>query len=177
MLPFNFAKGFTLIETVIAAFLISTAVAAMAHLVVIGTRQTATDRRELVAIAAAQGKLEQLRSLTWTYDVNGAPISDFATDTTVDPPVSAGGTGLAISPADSLSQTTSGYVDELDEFGAVVVGDDRSPPAFVRRWAVVPFEAGDTDTLVLQVCVFRADANEGADLPEACVATVRTRRS
>jgi prepilin-type N-terminal cleavage/methylation domain-containing protein len=55
-------RGFTLIEAVVAATLIAIGLVVLAHLAAIGVRQTANSRRELAALIAAQGKLEELRA-------------------------------------------------------------------------------------------------------------------
>ena len=62
MFPNSFREetGFTLVEALIAATLVATALVAIAHLAAIGTRQSATSSRALVALLAAQGKLEHL---------------------------------------------------------------------------------------------------------------------
>jgi prepilin-type N-terminal cleavage/methylation domain-containing protein len=57
-------RGFTLIEALVAATLIAIALVAVAHLAALGVRQTANSRRELAALMAAQGKLEELRAVS-----------------------------------------------------------------------------------------------------------------
>ena len=52
--------GFTLVEALVAATLVAVAIVAVAHLAAIGVRQSAVSARTLTALAAAQGKLEQL---------------------------------------------------------------------------------------------------------------------
>jgi|SRR5918994_4888775 hypothetical protein len=52
--------GFTLVEAMIAATLMATAIVAVAHLTAIGVRQSAASGRTLAAALSAQGKLEQL---------------------------------------------------------------------------------------------------------------------
>lgn len=53
-------SAFTLVETLIAATIVATAIVAIAHLAAIGIRQSAASGRTLAALLAAQGKLEQI---------------------------------------------------------------------------------------------------------------------
>ena len=152
--------GFTLVETVVAAALVATAVVVLAHLVALGAEQGAGNRHALAAMIAAQSKLEELRSLSWTYALDGTPLSD---------------AGLSPSPLRSLFEDAPGYAEFLDDAGAIVPeGDADSWPVLVRRWAILPLVPADTDTVVLQVCVFRA--GRAREHPEACVSAVRTRK-
>lgn len=93
--PLRAGHGFTLVEALVAATLVATAVVVLAHLAAIGTRQSAQNRRTLTALVAAQGKLEQLRAVVWSY-----------TD---------GGGGLTPSPPRSLVQDYAGFVDEAGD--------------------------------------------------------------
>lgn len=171
------ARGFSLLETLIAASLVAVAVVAIAHLVAIGAEQTSAGRRAMTATVAAQSKLEQLRSLTWSYAADGAPLSDLSTDTAADPPSPAGGTGLSLSPPRTLVEDIAGYVDYLDDLGGLAPDVDAGDrPQLVRRWAISLLDASDPHTLILQVCVYRWRAAGRTDTqPEACLWTVRTR--
>lgn len=157
------SRGFSLIEALVAASLMGTAIVTLAHLVALGTHQTIASRRVLTATVAAQSKLEQLRALSWTYAPDGGRLSD---------------TDLSPSPTRSLLEDIAGYVDHLDEFGTTMppAGDDVNPQ-YVRRWAISPLESFDADTLILQVCVFQfiRGSREGRR-PEVCLWTIRTRR-
>ena len=66
-------RGFTLVETLVAATVMAVAIAALAHLAAIGVRQNASAVRALVALMAAQGKLEQL--------IAAVPVSGSGTET------------------------------------------------------------------------------------------------
>src|SRR5687767_10862498 len=96
--------GFTLVETVVAAALVATAVVVLAHLVALGAEQSAGNRHALAAMIAAQSKLEELRSLPWTYAADGTPLSD---------------PGLSPSPDRSLFEDATGYAEHLDAAGAI----------------------------------------------------------
>jgi prepilin-type N-terminal cleavage/methylation domain-containing protein len=85
------SAGFTLVEALVAIALIATAAAALAQLVALGTRQSANNRDALMALVAAQSKLEALRSMTWSYTVAS--------------------TNLTPSPVGSLFNDTPGHVD------------------------------------------------------------------
>ena len=105
---------------------------------------------------AAQ-RLEQLRTLTFAFRETGAGVereTDTGTDLSGASP-SAGGSGLAPSPAGSLVVPTRGYVDYLDAQGHWI-GNGVGPPdgaAFVRRWAVTPSLGSPDDGVLLQVVV------------------------
>lgn len=150
-------NGFSLVEALIASLLIATAVAALAHLVGVSAAQGLSIRHHTTAMIAAQSKLDQLRSSVWTYAADGGPLSDAAT--------------LTLSPARSLVEDHTAYVDHLTPTGAPC-GAECDATAYVRRWSISLVDQADSDTLALQVCVFRVNAL----VAEACVSTIRTRR-
>lgn len=184
--PAGGESGFSLIETMIAALLLATALVGTAQLLTVATRGNVAAQRSTFATALAHEKMEQLRGLAWGFDAVGLPISDYATDLTVDP-AGAGGRGLSPSPADALASNAPGYVDFLDRTGASL-GGGAAPPvntAYVRRWSIEPLPTNPNNTLVLQVLVFsvrdRADSGSGPVLirgrDEARLVTVKTRKS
>jgi prepilin-type N-terminal cleavage/methylation domain-containing protein len=146
-------NGFTLIEAIVATAIIATTLVALAHLFTIGAAQTLNNRHALPAITAAQAKLRQLQALTWSY---GAEAPE-----------------LALSPSRTLVEDVNAFVEYLDGNSSVITTGGRQSAAFIRRWSIRPRNSTDLDTLVLRVCVYRAP---GADLPGACVASIRTRR-
>lgn len=117
------ARGFTLVETIVAAALVATAIVALAHLVALGAEQSASNRHALGALVAAERRLEALRALPWTYAPDGTPLSDPA---------------LAPSPSGSLFESSSGYFESLE------------PAGLIARWGIQPLVPADTDTLILQ---------------------------
>jgi type II secretory pathway pseudopilin PulG len=145
--------GFSLVEALIASLLAATAIVVLVQLAATGARQAASARRAGVARALAQSKLEELRSLTFTYEVSGVPL---------------GSPGLALSPDAALVEDHAGFVETLNRHGSPT--SDGETPHFTRRWAIRPFE-GDRNTLVLQVCVYPA----WEPFADACVWTLRTR--
>lgn len=146
------ARGFTLVEVLVAVALLSGATLGGVHLMAFATRGMHVARMQGTAAVAASSRLDQLRTLQFEFDLAGQRLTDVGTDLTVDPP-SPGGSGLTTSGAGSLDVNVSGFVDYLDEAGRWV-GTGLAPPpraVFVRRWAVE--SPGGPDLLVLQVLV------------------------
>jgi prepilin-type N-terminal cleavage/methylation domain-containing protein len=162
--PYRSQSGFSLIETVVAAAIMATALVALAQLFAIAINTNRVARAGSFAAVMAHQKMEQLRALIWSVDVNGMALSDMSTDTArpeVEPgcPVvstgSASGTGLSSSPSGTLEQDTDGWVDYLDARGCAL-GGGSAPPSnavYARRWAVEPLQANPDTTIVLQVFV------------------------
>jgi prepilin-type N-terminal cleavage/methylation domain-containing protein len=153
------ARGFTLVETLIAISITGVALTALAQLFVIATEANADARRTTFASILATEKIEQLRSL---------------------------GADLARQGDASLSADISGACDFLDEYGRSR-GTGSSPlsgTVYIRRWSVEPLPS-DPDTFVLQVAVFprlwrgavdRA-ASDARPFGGAQIVTVKTRRA
>jgi len=180
------ASGFTLIETLIAIALLAGLAAGLAHVVVVAHRAVALGGADAVATRAATQKLEELRSLDWTFDPRtGRRVTDTTADLT-QPAPSGRGPGLRASAA-TLEASLPGYADHLDASGAwIEAGAGAEPPpgaAYVRRWAVGT-HASNEDLLVLQVAV--VDRRVGSGEPQSAVrphdpgvtwvATLRARR-
>jgi prepilin-type N-terminal cleavage/methylation domain-containing protein len=150
--------GFTLVETLVAMLLVSTAVAAAAHLGLAAIAQSAATQREAAALWLAQSKLEELRAQPWAFDAAGARLSDPA---------------LTASPPDALTRDATGYFDTFDRFGEpTVIG---SSVVFRRRWAIGLASSTDPDTLLLQSCVFAGTSSHDRVPADTCVSTIRTR--
>ncbi len=154
--------GFTLLETVVATGILVTALAGIAQLLALSVRSTRDAGSQAAALAAADDKIEVLRSLALTFDPVGAPITD--------PGLATAGGGL--------DDDTAGFVDHVDANGGVVDADIDGPrAAFTRRWRITPLNLFVPEALVIEVCVFRWPAG---DLPlraaETCLATVRVRQ-
>jgi prepilin-type N-terminal cleavage/methylation domain-containing protein len=132
--------GFTLLEVMIALTLLTGAFLAVAQLLAVAAR--ASDRSRALATGAvlAAQKMEQLRALSWAYDIDGAPLD-----------------GLGLSPPDALSADAAGFVDYFDGSGAPISGGPPPPPqaVFARRWSVEQ-DAGMAPpaALVLRAAVF-----------------------
>jgi prepilin-type N-terminal cleavage/methylation domain-containing protein len=181
------ARGFSLLEVLVATSILTVSLAALAQLVAISTRANSSARATTYAAILAQEKMEQLRSLTWGLDTLGLPLTDTTTDITVLPERATGGKGLSPSPAAALSQNVEGYVDYLDEFGNSL-GGGATPlqgTVYIRRWSVEPLPTSPNNTVILQVMVTRrrnrgiADTvTGGARLPdEARLISVKTRKA
>jgi hypothetical protein len=114
--------GSTLIEAVVAVAILTTGVVSLAGLTSVAVRTiTLTRERTVAAIAAAQ-KLEEL---------------------------SAAMRPLLRSSPDAVRQDEAGFVEYLDEAGAVVGAHPGAPGvAYVRRWAVSPVVADASLTLI-----------------------------
>jgi type II secretory pathway pseudopilin PulG len=167
------AKGFTLIETLFAAVVTVVALVALARLTVVATHANRGAVSSTFTIVLAAQKVEQLRSLAWTFDAAGQqPRSDTSTDT-ANASVAPGGTGLTASSGDTLETNIVGYCDFLDHSGRSL-GGGSAPPAgtvFVRRWSIGAL-ASSSDTLVIQVLVTPL-AGRGE---EARLMSLRTRK-
>jgi type II secretory pathway pseudopilin PulG len=181
-------SGFSLVETIIAAGLLAGAVAVLGQMFAISIAETASARTgTFVAVLAAQ-KMEQLRGLTWGFDIIGLPLTDTSSDVALPIQSATGGPGLSPSPSDSLLSNVAGYVDYLDQFGRIIGGGSTVPAqaAYVRRWSVQPSPANPGNTVILQVLVTRwrnrgtADTEGGLSRrlrDEARLITVKTRKS
>ena len=186
---YSSSSGFSLVEVLISMAILTAVSLGVAQLFAVSTRANLVARGQTSTTALAEQKLEQLRALTWGFDVEGQglPVSDTTTDLSVDPPAATGG-GLNPSPVDSLEANTPGYVDFLDANGAYV-GSGLTPPgtaAFIRRWSIRPLPTNPNNPLVLQVLVTPV-ANEGSRIAgpgarqrmpgDALLVSVKTRKS
>jgi type II secretory pathway pseudopilin PulG len=180
--------GFSLAETLVATAILATVSLGVAQMFILATDQTRAGKAETSASILAEQKLEQLRSLTWGFDMTGQglPVSDATTNLAVNPP-DATGNGLNPSPADTMESNTPGYVDFLDYSGRYV-GTGAAPPAgaiYVRRWSIEPLPYNPNNTLVLQVFVTtlareatRVAGEKRWKLPgDAWLVTVKTRKA
>jgi prepilin-type N-terminal cleavage/methylation domain-containing protein len=175
-------RGFTLLEVLIAIAVLGASALITGRFLATTTRAIAKSRAQTSTATLAMTRMEQLRALRWTFDVNGAAISDSATDLSASPPSSAGA-GLSPSPPSALTENTPGYVDFLDDRGEWVGNGSQVPRGamFVRRWSVDLPADGTGDTLVLQVVVRRVVDDVGAARAawgtpaEARFVTIRTR--
>ena len=154
-------RGFTLLEVVVAIGLFAGGCLALAQLLAVAARAARLSHATTTAGAAAADRLERLRSMAWGVGADGAPVDE-----------------VGLSPPGTLTDDTPGFVDYLDDDGAVV-GAWPSPPfeaMFVRRWAVTDASGeGLPDTLRLQVVVLRRvnGPTAGADGSSSWTETVR----
>jgi type II secretory pathway pseudopilin PulG len=152
-------RGFSLVETLVAAGILVTTLASLAQLVAWSVTQTREAGGRSRAMSAAQDKLEKLRALPFTLDLDGTPVTDSA---------------LATSPSGALDVNTSGNFEYIDGTGRIVLGSDA---LVVRRWGVEPIDSGTPDAIAITVCVFRlAATNTGRKGADVCVSTARVRQ-
>lgn len=164
--------GFTLIEVLIATALLVSMAIGVAQLMAIGVAAGRDSRFATATAILAAARLEQLRSLHWSYEPGpgGAviPRSDLSANSSVDPPAD-GGPGLAPSPPGTLAGNVPPYVDYLDAFGRWI-GNGPSPPpgaTFVRRWSIAPLPQDPARTLILTVLVTTVAQDQARNGPWA----------
>lgn len=162
-IPNSSPDGFTLIETVVATGILVTALAGIAQLLALSVRSTRDAGSQSAALIAAQGKLEALRALAFTYDAAGSPVTASA---------------LEVRNSGSLDDDTPGAVDYVDANGAILDEDNEGHGAvFTRRWRITPLDAFVPEAIAIEVCVFHWPADGLAvAASEACLATVRARQ-
>src|SRR4026209_2432578 len=154
------SRGFSLVEVLVAMGLLTALSLGGAQLFALSTRANLIAKGATSTTSMAEQKLEQLRGLTWGFDLagQGIPDSDTTTNLAVTPPTHAG-SGLNPSPSDSLEQNTDGFVDFLDGGGGGWVGTGMTPPSsavYIRRWSIQPLPTNPNNTLVIQVRVTAA---------------------
>ena len=180
-------SGFSLIETIVATGLLAGAVAVLGQMFAISMADNTSARTGTFAAVLAEQKMEQLRGLTWGFDIIGLPLTDVSSNIALPIQSAAGGPGLSPSPSNSLRANVDGYVDYVDGFGRIIGGGTTVPDGtvYVRRWSVEPLPTNPNDTIILQVVVTRsrdrgtADSEEGSTRrlrDEARLMTVKTRK-
>lgn len=162
-IPNSTSDGFTLIETVVATGILVTALAGIAQLLALSVRSTRDAGSQSAALTAAQGKLEALRALAFSYDAAGSPVTAPEFD---------------VRNNGSLDDDIPGAVDYLDADGAVLEEDHEGQgAAFTCRWRITPLDAFVPEAIVIEVCVFDWPADGMAVAASAvCLATVRARQ-
>jgi prepilin-type N-terminal cleavage/methylation domain-containing protein len=150
------SRGFSLVEVLVSMGLLTAVSLGVAQLFALSTRANLIAKGQTSTTAMAEQKVEQLRGLTWGFDLQGQglPLSDTTTNLAVYPPAH-NGSGLNPSPVDALEQNTAGFVDFLDGNGTWV-GTGTTPPSsavYIRRWSIQPLPTNPNNTLVIQVLV------------------------
>lgn len=124
------ARGFSLIETLVAVALLATAAVSLAQLAGLAVRSNLASRDRTYATVLAQQKLESLAAI----DADA----------------------LTASPAAALDADTPGWVDYISGAGHVLGGQGRPRnTAYVRRWSVEPLAELPGRVWVVQVVVAR----------------------
>lgn len=153
------ARGFTLVETLVATGVLLTAIAGLAQLFALSVRFTRDSAQFGAALVAAQDKLESLRSLRFGYDDSGTAVTD---------------PRLQPSPPTSLSEDIAGYVDWLDDGGNVV---NQARASYARRWRITEIAADNPAAIAMDVCVFNMPVrNRDPVHADTCLATARVRQ-
>jgi type II secretory pathway pseudopilin PulG len=181
--------GFSLVEVLVSMGLLTAVSLGVAQLFAVSSKANLVARGQTSTTAMAEQKMEQLRALTWGFDLQGQglPLSDTTSNLTVEP-VTQNGSGLNPSPSDSLEQNTAGFVDFLDRDGAWV-GTGTTPPStavYIRRWSIQPLPINPNNTLIIQVLVTPISSEEGRVASaytrtrmrgDALLTTVKTRKA
>ena len=141
-------RGFSLIETIVAAGLVAGAFAALAQMFALSVAHNNAARDGSVAMVFAGQKMEQLRGLIPGVDLN------------------EGGT---------LVSSVAGFADYLDQAGSVLGAGGRMPPGtvYLRRWSVAAMPS-KPDVLILQVLVTKPTPTAAVDA--ARLITLRSRK-
>jgi type II secretory pathway pseudopilin PulG len=189
----NRESGFSLIEVLIATGLLAFALVSVAQLFALSTRNNVAARYSTLSSMLAEQKMEQLRALTWGFDLLNLPLSDLSSNTAAFEATgecaaanTGAGVGLTPSPGNTLQANVNGYVDYVDENGCGLGGGTVIPAntVYIRRWSVEPLPTNPNNTIILQVLVTprfdRGVADEGSvtRLPdEARLISVKTRKT
>jgi type II secretory pathway pseudopilin PulG len=189
----NRESGFSLIEVLLATGLMAFALVSLAQLFALSTRNNVAARYSTLASMLAEQKMEQLRALTWGFDLLNLPLSDLSTNVAAFEATgscAAANTGASVgltpSPSNTLQANVDGYVDYVDENGCGLGGGTVLPAntVYIRRWSIEPLPTNPNNTVILQVLVTprfdRGTANDGSvtRLPdEARLISVKTRKT
>jgi len=176
------ARGFALLEVLIASALIATIAAGSTVLISMVLHAVRQSRVRTLATMLAAEKMEQLRSLTWTHVTTSGPAismstSDLTTDSSNEP-ATDDGRGLLVSPAGTLTSNVVGYVDYLDANGRWVGHGSSAPPlaVYVRRWAVRPLLGDPDNILVFEVVAATRGADDASLSDMIRLVTIEARR-
>lgn len=133
--------GVTLVETMIATFILLVGVMAMMSLLGVAvTRNWGQGDRATRTTEDAQDKMEQLEALSF---------ADTTTNTTVYPATVAGGTGLSVGGSVPPAAAVAGYVDYVDNTGTLQT--TAASASFIRQWSISMNAAGNLKTITV-VC-------------------------
>ena len=151
-------RGVTLIETMMAALILIIVVVGLMPLFVLGFQTTEAQGNIATRTTEyAQDKMESLVNLNF---------ADGATDTTVYPAASTGGTGLggamaASSTAGALPPTApvAGYVDYLDTNGNLLTSS--AGAYYKRQWSIATDSTATLKTITVVVTSLQSKAVVG----------------
>src|SRR5918998_4132691 len=102
------SRGFSLVEVLISMGLLTAVSLGVAQLFALSTRANLMARGQTSTTAMAEQKLEQLRALTWGFDLEGQglPLTDTTSNLAVYPTTHTG-SGLNPSPTTSLDENVA----------------------------------------------------------------------
>ena len=152
--PAGAQGGFSLVETMVGLAILLVVAAGVLPLGVLAFR-ISENHGHLSARAAeyAHDKLEQLMALSY---------GDSVTDTRSFPAAETGGTGLAVGGSSDPGAPVAGYVDYLNQAGALIPSVGGVPPAewyYQRVWRVEQVGAADAACPIAvsaqQICLKR----------------------
>jgi prepilin-type N-terminal cleavage/methylation domain-containing protein len=123
------ARGFTLVEVLIALAVVVGVIIGAAQLAATAIRTNLRAATMTTTVMLAQNKLEEILG-----DLAGASIA---------------------SPPGTLDSDVGGWSDVVDQSGRVFAPSSASDRDYVRRWAIEPLAA--SGTVVVQVVVLRRD--------------------
>jgi len=155
---FEGQRGLSLIETMVAAVVLLIGFVATMSLFTVAVVQNSAQGDEGTRVTEyAQDKMEQLMALGF---------SDGATNTTVYPPASSGGTGLGGTMAGSATvgsvnpaSPSTGYVDYLNRSGALLT---TSTGAFYdREWSITTNAGANLKTITVYVWIASLPRDQG----------------
>ncbi len=119
-------SGMTLVECIIALFILLIGLLAMAQVLAFSVVASKTYGRDSTkATAAAHDKMQELTGLEFT---------DTTTNVTVAPPFPATGVGLTAGGSIDPSSPVTGYVDYVDLSG---VRTTAGAAAYTRQWQII----------------------------------------
>ena len=150
------ARGFSLVETLVATTLLIVAVGGLAHLATLAASTNQRARSATVATLLATSKADELLAVPWGDQ-----------------------TALARDDDGSLERNVAGFYDLLNHTG-VPAGGDRgdvlSGVAYVRRWSVRALAHDPGNALVLEVVVAGEASGAGGSRILTRILTIRGRR-
>jgi hypothetical protein len=161
----NSERGTTLIETMIALGILLTVMGGLITISAMSSKTTENNGHLAARTTEdAQDKMEQLLVLAYT---------DVATDTTVFPAATVGGTGLAVGGSLNFAAPVNGYVDWLAQDGSWRGGGVNPPPDwfYERVWQVSQFIP---NVKQISVSVKTKWAYNGATAPSSTVVALKS---
>jgi hypothetical protein len=157
-------RGTTLVETIVATSLLLVVMVGLLSMAAVATVYTENHGHlEARTTEYAQDKMEQLLVLVYT---------DGASDTTMFPAATTGGTGLAVGGSSDPNTPVNGYVDWLEQDGDLLGGGTTPPTTwfYKRVWQISNLTSG-VKQITVTASVKSAVGN--AIVPKSTVAALK----